>query len=64
MFKPAVARSFLSSSLFSRARACSLSLSCRERVCALVVDVEGLHQVVYDALAEGMPSFADEVEIL
>jgi hypothetical protein len=38
-------------------------------VCALVVDVEGLHQVVYDALvydalAEGMPSFADEVEIL
>jgi hypothetical protein len=31
---------------------------------ALVVDVEGLHQVVYAALAEGTPVFPDEVEIL
>ena len=70
MVKPAVARFSLSLSLFSRMRARALSLSVCVRARALVVDVEGLHQVVYDAssvsdaLAEGTPSFPDEVEIL
>lgn len=56
----------LSLSFSLLARVFSLSLFYSVCVCAraLGVDVEGLHQVVYDALAEGTPSFLDEVKIL